>query len=261
MATIAVGQRGAVLARSTTDRAVLRDLPRAGPAVRRVRDLRPRGPRVRPDEVGDRDVGRRGRRRRARVRRPHAAAPVRDGPARRDRGGAGERRPAPGRVPRRQGRVPARRRAPSTTSIPGPPMIRMWVDRARFQPSPAAVERLLPGRGRRAQPAVPARVRGVAAVEHDRRGRVLRHPRQRAPRVGRRHPRVSRNARLAVVGNVLTHSDHRGRGYAKAVTSAVTAELLRFCDQVVLNVRSDNPPAIAAYRPSATSSTAASRSG
>ena len=27
---------------------------------------------------------------------------------------------------------------------PGPPMIRMWVDRARFQPAPAAVERLLP---------------------------------------------------------------------------------------------------------------------
>ena len=58
---------------------------------------------------------------------------------------------------------------------------------------------------------------------------------------------ISRNARLAVVGNVLTHTDHRGRGYAQAVTSAVTAELLRFCDQVVLNVRSDNPPAIQAY--------------
>jgi hypothetical protein len=28
----------------------------------------------------------------------------------------------------------------------------------------------------------------------------------------------------------------------------VTAELLRYCDQVVLNVRADNPPAIAAYR-------------
>ena len=59
---------------------------------------------------------------------------------------------------------------------------------------------------------------------------------------------ISRNARLAVVGNVLTQPEHRGRGYAKAVTSAVTAELLRYCDQVVLNVRSDNPPAIAAYR-------------
>jgi GNAT superfamily N-acetyltransferase len=59
---------------------------------------------------------------------------------------------------------------------------------------------------------------------------------------------IGREAGLAVVGNVLTHADHRGRGYAKAVTSAVTAELLRSCDQVVLNVRADNPPAIAAYR-------------
>jgi predicted GNAT family acetyltransferase len=46
----------------------------------------------------------------------------------------------------------------------------------------------------------------------------------------------------------MTHTDHRGRGYATAVTGAVTAELLRFCDQVVLNVRADNPPALAAYR-------------
>ena len=51
-----------------------------------------------------------------------------------------------------------------------------------------------------------------------------------------------------VVGNVLTHHQFRGRGYAKAVTGAVTAELLRTCDQVVLNVRSDNPPALHAYR-------------
>ena len=33
-----------------------------------------------------------------------------------------------------------------------------------------------------------------------------------------------------------------------ASEGAVTAELLRFCDQVVLNVRSDNPPALAVYR-------------
>ena len=59
---------------------------------------------------------------------------------------------------------------------------------------------------------------------------------------------VSPSARLAVVGNVLTHADYRGRGFATAVTGAVTAELLRTCDQVVLNVRADNPPAISAYR-------------
>jgi ribosomal protein S18 acetylase RimI-like enzyme len=58
---------------------------------------------------------------------------------------------------------------------------------------------------------------------------------------------ISPTARLGVVGNVFTHSDFRGRGYAKAVTGAVTAELLRTCDQVVLNVRADNPPALQAY--------------
>ena len=50
------------------------------------------------------------------------------------------------------------------------------------------------------------------------------------------------------MGNVLTHHQFRGRGYATAVTGAVTAELLRTCDQVVLNVRSDNPPALNVYR-------------
>lgn len=59
---------------------------------------------------------------------------------------------------------------------------------------------------------------------------------------------ISPEARMAAVGNVMTHHDFRGRGYAKAVTSAVTQELLRTCDDVVLNVRSDNPPALAAYR-------------
>ncbi len=59
---------------------------------------------------------------------------------------------------------------------------------------------------------------------------------------------ISRDLRMAAVGNVLTHRDFRGRGYAKATTSAVTQELLRMCDDVVLNVRSDNPPALAAYQ-------------
>jgi ribosomal protein S18 acetylase RimI-like enzyme len=58
---------------------------------------------------------------------------------------------------------------------------------------------------------------------------------------------ISREARLAAVGNVMTAPDFRGKGFAKLATSAVTDELLRYCDEVVLNVRSDNPPAIAAY--------------
>ena len=59
---------------------------------------------------------------------------------------------------------------------------------------------------------------------------------------------IGRRARIAVVGNVLTQPEFRGRGYAQATTAAVTARLLEFCDHVVLNVRSDNPPALNAYR-------------
>jgi RimJ/RimL family protein N-acetyltransferase len=53
---------------------------------------------------------------------------------------------------------------------------------------------------------------------------------------------------MAAVGNVFTHRDMRGRGFAKSVTSAVTAELLESVETVVLNVRSDNAAALAAYR-------------
>jgi len=131
----------------------------------------------------------------------------------------------------------------------GPQMVRMWVDRARFRPADdPGVERLIPsdavelnrlyqlGFGAWLPPQAIAdgvyfglRVRGrlvAAAGTHV----------------------VSPAARLAVVGNVLTHGDFRGRGYATAVTGAVTAELLKSCDHVLLNVRADNPPAISAYR-------------
>jgi predicted GNAT family acetyltransferase len=53
---------------------------------------------------------------------------------------------------------------------------------------------------------------------------------------------------IGAVGNVYTHREYRGQDLAKVVTSAVTAELLQQCDTVVLNVRADNPPALAVYR-------------
>lgn len=130
----------------------------------------------------------------------------------------------------------------------GGEMLRMWVDRASFRPHPGLTSRLLPaesgdlnrlyelGFASWLPPSAIAdgvyygvRIRGLlvaAAGTHV----------------------VSREARLAVVGNVLTHRDYRGRGLAKTTTSAVTQELLRTCDQVVLNVRADNTAAIAAYR-------------
>ncbi len=67
---------------------------------------------------------------------------------------------------------------------------------------------------------------------------------------------ISPSQRIVAVGNVFTHPHFRGRGYAQAVTGAVTAEALRGFgpDQpgqpeaiAILNVRADNAPAVAAY--------------
>ncbi len=131
---------------------------------------------------------------------------------------------------------------------PGPPMIRMHVDRASFRPYPATVERLLPVEvselNRLYQLGFAAWLPAGAVAEGVYFG--IRSGGRLAAAAGTHV--ISRDARIGVVGNVMTHAEHRNRGYAKAVTSAVTAELLRTCDDVVLNVRSDNPPAIAAYR-------------
>ncbi|MGE5597391.1 MAG: GNAT family N-acetyltransferase [Hyphomicrobiales bacterium] len=59
---------------------------------------------------------------------------------------------------------------------------------------------------------------------------------------------VSRHEGVAVVGNVFTHPAYRGRGYAGAATSAVTEDLLNYCDYVVLTVDPLNSPAVHAYR-------------
>jgi RimJ/RimL family protein N-acetyltransferase len=130
----------------------------------------------------------------------------------------------------------------------GPPMIRMWVDRARFQPYPADVRRLYPadiGDLNRLYQLGFASWLPASSISDGVYYGI--HAGGKLIAAAGTHV-VSRSARLAVVGNVLTHADHRGRGHATAVTGAVTAELLRTCDQVVLNVRSDNPPAIQAYR-------------
>lgn len=59
---------------------------------------------------------------------------------------------------------------------------------------------------------------------------------------------VAPNEGIAVVGNVFTHPEYRGHGYAERATSAVTAELFeRGCGEVVLTVDPENAPAVAAY--------------
>jgi ribosomal protein S18 acetylase RimI-like enzyme len=131
---------------------------------------------------------------------------------------------------------------------PGPLMVRMWVDRTRFRPYPATVERLLPSEigdlNRLYQLGFASWLPPATVAEGVYYG--MRVNGQLIAAAGTHV--VSRTARLAVVGNVLTKPDYRGRGFATAVTGAVTAELLRDCDQVALNVRADNPPALNAYR-------------
>jgi ribosomal protein S18 acetylase RimI-like enzyme len=131
---------------------------------------------------------------------------------------------------------------------PGPQMVRMWVDRARFRPYPAQVQRLLPVEigelNRLYQLGFASWLPSSAVADGVYYG--MRVNGQLVAAAGTHV--ISSAARLAVVGNVLTHVDYRGRGFATAVTGAVTADLLRTSDQVVLNVRADNPPAINAYR-------------
>ncbi len=58
---------------------------------------------------------------------------------------------------------------------------------------------------------------------------------------------ISRSNGLAVVANVLTHPDYRNRGYATRCVGAVTRELLRQVDTVLLNVAPENSSAIHVY--------------
>jgi len=131
---------------------------------------------------------------------------------------------------------------------PGPPMVRMWVNRRMFRPVHGPVTRLVP-----VDTVDLNRLYGLGFsgwLPSDSVGHGVYYGVRIAGRLiaaAGTHV-ISPQARLGVVGNVMTHADFRGRGFAKVTTSAVTQELLRSCEDVVLNVRSDNPPAIAAYR-------------
>jgi ribosomal protein S18 acetylase RimI-like enzyme len=131
---------------------------------------------------------------------------------------------------------------------PGPQMVRMWVDRASFMPTPGSVQRLLPADIGDLNRLYDLGFTSWLPSEAISQG-VYYGIRSGGRLIAAAGTHVtSRDARLAVVGNVMTHREHRGRGYAKLTTSAVTQELLRTADHVVLNVRADNPPALAAYR-------------
>ncbi|MFJ8627834.1 GNAT family N-acetyltransferase [Kitasatospora sp. NPDC093550] len=53
--------------------------------------------------------------------------------------------------------------------------------------------------------------------------------------------------RVAVLGNVATHPDARGRGLARACVTALCRHLAATTDHLGLNVRTDNAPAIRLY--------------
>ncbi len=130
---------------------------------------------------------------------------------------------------------------------PGPPMIRQAVNRASFRPVQGPVQRLvgadivdlnrLYGLGFAGWLPADSIAKGVYYGVRVA-GRLVAAAGTHV---------VNPQDKIAAVGNVITHVDFRGRGFAKQTTSAVTQELLRTCDDVVLNVRADNPPALAAY--------------
>ena len=131
---------------------------------------------------------------------------------------------------------------------PGPQMVRMWVDRTTFRPLPAETSRLLPVEigelNRLYQLGFAAWLPASAIGEGVYYG--IRVAGKLIAAAGTHV--IGDEVGLAVVGNVMTRADRRGRGHATATTGAVTAELLGRVPVVVLNVRSDNPPALAVYR-------------
>jgi ribosomal protein S18 acetylase RimI-like enzyme len=130
----------------------------------------------------------------------------------------------------------------------GPPMVRMAVDRRTFQPVPGPVQRLVPADIVDLNRLYGLGFAGWLPADSISNG-VYYGVRIAGRLVAAAGTHViSPEGRIAAVGNVMTHTDFRGRGFAKQTTSAVTQELLRSCDDVVLNVRADNPPALAAYR-------------
>ncbi len=58
----------------------------------------------------------------------------------------------------------------------------------------------------------------------------------------------SETYRVAALGNITTHPQHRGRGYGSAVTARVCRSLFDTTDHIGLNVKSDNEAAISCYK-------------
>jgi predicted GNAT family acetyltransferase len=58
----------------------------------------------------------------------------------------------------------------------------------------------------------------------------------------------SEKYKVAALGNIITHPDYRGRGFAKTVTAALCQSLLENVDDIGLNVKAENNDAVTMYR-------------
>lgn len=58
----------------------------------------------------------------------------------------------------------------------------------------------------------------------------------------------SEKYKVAALGNIVTHPDHRSKGFAKAVTAGLCQSLAKSVDNIGLNVKADNTAAVAMYR-------------
>jgi predicted GNAT family acetyltransferase len=58
----------------------------------------------------------------------------------------------------------------------------------------------------------------------------------------------SKRYRVAAIGNIVTHPDHRNRGFGTAVTAKVCSALSAEVECIGLNVKTDNTPAITSYQ-------------
>jgi ribosomal protein S18 acetylase RimI-like enzyme len=58
----------------------------------------------------------------------------------------------------------------------------------------------------------------------------------------------SEQHRVAAIGNVVTHPDHRNKGYGTLVTARLCQSLVETVELIGLNVKADNVPALACYR-------------
>jgi len=54
--------------------------------------------------------------------------------------------------------------------------------------------------------------------------------------------------RVAALGNITTHPDHRGKGLGRSVTAKLCTSLCEDVDHIGLNVKMDNRLAVSLYR-------------